>query len=120
MEQHANLCDLGFLYKFTKDDPAKVATYIRTYLRTSERIFKELGETARSGNSDDLYVKAHTVKPQVQYMGITSLHNVILKIEELTKSNPQSGEMMNLVGDALDIYEKSAEELRNHLATLES
>ena len=118
MQQDDKLFDLAFLTKFTKGDAAKIGQYISTYLRTSERIFQELAEAHNSGNADDVYVKAHTVKPQVQYMGIQSLQEAIIKIEEVAKSNPGSPELSELVEGALDIYKRSKEELQFHLKTL--
>lgn len=93
-------------------------SYINTYLRTSERIFNELEEAGNTSNAEDMYVKAHTVKPQVQYMGITKLQEILLNIEQLSRLDPGSSELSGLVDLAISIYKKSAEELRSYLKSM--
>ena len=112
MEQADKLCDLGFLTKFTKGDSVKIKNYIGTYLRTSQRIFEELKVAGREGNAGDMYTKAHTVKPQVQYMGIGKLQEVLIRIEQLSKEDPGSNELGSLVETAVSLYEKSTKELQ--------
>lgn len=120
MQQDDKLFNLTFLDKFTKGDTSKLVLYIQTYLRTSERIFEEMEEACKRGDADDLYVKAHTVKPQVQYMGIQSLQELLVKIEDLAKSNPGSDKLDELVNRALVIYSRSTGELQTYLAQLKS
>jgi hypothetical protein len=115
MENKATLYDLTYLRKFTRDDEAKVRKYIQTYLRTSERIFNELEKAGREGNWDDAYTKAHTVKPQVQYMGINQLMEIILEIENHAKIEPGTVSLANLVDQAMDIYKRSSIELMTYL-----
>jgi len=118
MEQGTAFYDLSFLKKFTKDNPDKVEQYIRTYLRTSERIFSELEEAGKQDNWDDLYIKAHSVKPQVQYMGIASLQEVLLEIEHITKLNPEPDKLRILVSDAMQLYKRSSDGLRMYLSEM--
>lgn len=115
MEKTPELCDLSFLIKFTKGDKEKIERYIQTYLRTSARIFEELEQAGMQGNWEDAYIKAHTVKPQVQYMGIASLLELIMEIEDRAKNSPGSVDLSGLVNQAIVIYDTSAEELRNYL-----
>ena len=115
MANDMQLYDLAFLKKFTHGDAVKVERYIQTYLRTSGRIFDELEDSCRQGNWEDVYIKAHTVKPQVQYMGISSLQEAILEIENLTKKDPGNVGLKDLVMSAMDIYRKSAIQLENYL-----
>ena len=115
MENNGTLYDLAFLKKFTNNDPQKVERYIQTYLRTSERIFAELEEAGAHGSWEDAYTKAHTVKPQVQYMGIASLLELIMEIENKAKADPGSTSLSELVGRAAQVYKKSSIELMTYL-----
>ncbi len=115
MGNNTTLFDLTYLRKFTNNDEAKVGKYIQTYLRTSERIFNELEKAGRDGNWDDAYSKAHTVKPQVQYMGIGQLMEIILEIENRAKIEPGAVSLADLVEQAIDIYKRSSIELMTYL-----
>jgi len=118
MDKATAFYDLSFLKKFTKDNPNKMEQYIHTYLRTSERIFAEFEQAGEQGNWNDLYIKAHSVKPQVQYMGITSLQEVLLEIEHIVKLNPEPDKLRILVSDALQLYKRSSDGLRNYLSEM--
>ena len=118
MENNTTLYDLTFLNKFTQGDPEKVERYVQTYLRTSERIFSELEDAGRQGSWEDAYTKAHTVKPQVQYMGIDSLLKIIMEIEHKAKNEPGSANLAELVTKAMELYNRSANELRSYLQDL--
>lgn len=120
MEQKTTLCDLSFLTKFTKGDAGKIAQYIKTYLRTSERIFSELEAASVNMNPEEIYVKAHTVKPQVQYMGIKSLQELLVKIEDLTRAGTVSSELKEMVNEALEIYVRSKDELKAKLSDFDA
>ncbi len=115
MGNNATLYDLSYLKKFTNNDEGKVEKYIKTYLRTSERIFSELEKAGKDGNWDDAYTKAHTVKPQVQYMGIGQLMDIILEIENRAKIDPGTVSLAELVEQAMDIYKRSSIELMTYL-----
>lgn len=110
--------DLSFLQKFTKGDNAKMGQYINTYLRTSERIFKELIQACSDRDWESLYIKAHSIKPQVQYMGISALQGLIVEIENDAKLNPIPEKLEILVKNASDIYYKSADELKLFLSEM--
>ena len=115
MQNDAVLYDLAFLHKFTKGDRAKIERYIQTYLRTSERIFNELEDAGKKGSWDDAYTKAHTVKPQVEYMGINSLLDIIREIENKSQLDPDGASLSDLVEAAVDIHKRSAAELLTYL-----
>lgn len=115
MDKELQLYDLAFLEKFTRGDRAKMERYIQTYLRTSGRIFDELEESGRKGMWEDVYIKAHTVKPQVQYMGISSLQDLILEIEMVTKQERGHEILEELVDSAMKIYRRSAAQLQDYL-----
>ncbi len=89
--------------------------YIQTYLRTSERIFNELEDAGKRGSWDDAYTKAHTVKPQVEYMGINSLLDIIREIENKSQLDPDGASLSDLVETAVDIHKRSAAELLTYL-----
>jgi len=119
MDQSSVLFNLSFLENFTKRDMKKVKLYISTYLRTSQRIFTDMEVACSQQDWESVYLRAHSVKPQVQYMGITALFELIVEIENNAKENPIADKIESLVPKAMELYARSSEQLTSHLAQME-
>ncbi len=81
------MVDLTFLKKFTKDDPIKMKRYISLYLDVAPKTFEEMQRNLTNKDWDQLRINAHSLKPQADFMGINSLKDELIKIEEAVKSN---------------------------------
>jgi HPt (histidine-containing phosphotransfer) domain-containing protein len=81
------MVDLTFLKKFTKDDPVKMKRYISLYLEVAPKTFTEMQRNLQNGDWEQLRINAHSLKPQADFMGITSLKEALSKIEEAVKTN---------------------------------
>lgn len=81
------MVDLTFLKKFTKDDPRKMKRYISLYLEVAPKIFEEMQRNLENGDWEQLRINAHSLKPQADFMGINSLKEALIKIEEAVKLN---------------------------------
>lgn len=81
------MIDLTFLKNFTKDDPKKMKRYITLYLDVAPKTFEEMQRNLQSGDWEQLRINAHSLKPQAEFMGIRSLKEELIKIEEAVKSN---------------------------------
>ncbi len=81
------MVDLSFLKKFTKDDPIKMKRYISLYLDVAPKTFKEMQENLKNGDWDQLRINAHSLKPQADFMGIKSLKEELIKIEDAVRLN---------------------------------
>jgi HPt (histidine-containing phosphotransfer) domain-containing protein len=81
------MVDLSFLKKFTKDDHIKMKRYISLYLDVAPKTFKEMQENLKNGDWDQLRINAHSLKPQADFMGIKSLKEELIKIEEAVRLN---------------------------------
>ena len=79
--------DLTFLKKFTKDDPKKMKRYIGLYLDVAPKTFDEMKRNLANGDWEQLRINAHSLKPQADFMGIHSLKEELLKIEESVRTN---------------------------------
>jgi len=79
------MVDLTFLKKFTKDDPKKMKRYISLYLDVAPKTFEEMQRNLNDGDWEQLRINAHSLKPQTDFMGITSLKEELIKIEEAVK-----------------------------------
>ena len=85
------MVDLTFLRKFTKDDPIKMKRYISLYLDVAPKTFEEMQRNLQDGDWEQLRINAHSLKPQAEFMGINSLKEELIKIEEAVKANNLDG-----------------------------
>lgn len=108
------MVDLTFLRKFTKDDPIKMKRYISLYLDSAPKTFEEMQRNLDNGDWEQLRINAHSLKPQADFMGIESLKEELIKIEEAVKLNHLDG-IVNLFNSALTISTASENALRKML-----
>jgi len=80
------MVDLTFLKKFTKDDPKKMKRYISLYLDVAPKTFEEMKRNLANEDWEQLRINAHSLKPQADFMGINSLKEELIKIEEAVKT----------------------------------
>jgi HPt (histidine-containing phosphotransfer) domain-containing protein len=76
------MVDISFLESFTKGDKNKMRRYIQMYLDNSPSIFEKMNSALESENWESLKINAHSLKPQVDYMGIPELKKCLSSIEE--------------------------------------
>jgi HPt (histidine-containing phosphotransfer) domain-containing protein len=81
------MIDLTFLKKFTKDDSQKMKRYISLYLDVAPKTFEEMQRNLNEKDWEQLRINAHSLKPQADFMGISSLKEALIKIEEAVKLN---------------------------------
>lgn len=81
------MIDLTFLEKFTKGDPNKMKRYISLYLEVAPKTFEEMKRNLESKDWEQIRIKAHSLKPQVDFMGIIELKKLLIEIEEAVKVN---------------------------------
>lgn len=108
------MVDLTFLKKFTKDDPKKIRRYISLYLDVAPKTFDEMKRNLANEDWEQLRINAHSLKPQADFMGINSLKEELIKIEEAVKSN-NFDDLKNLLNTSLKIAADSGVILKEML-----
>jgi HPt (histidine-containing phosphotransfer) domain-containing protein len=108
------MVDLSFLKKFTKEDPLKMKRYISLYLDVAPKTFEEMLRNLKDGDWEQLRINAHSLKPQADFMGISSLKEELIKIEEAVKLG-HCDVVENLFNASLAISTNSEEALREML-----
>jgi HPt (histidine-containing phosphotransfer) domain-containing protein len=93
------MVDLSFLENFTKGDTQKMKRYINIYLSIAPEAFSQMKQHVLNKEWEQLRVKAHSLKPQADYMGIPSLKAVLVEIEQ----NVQRGRLTRLS----ELYKKA-------------
>ncbi len=109
------MVDLTFLKKFTKDDPKKMKRYLSLYLDVAPKTFDEMKRNLANKDWEQLRINAHSLKPQADFMGIDSLKEELIKIEEAVKAN-NIDVLENLVNTSLKISADSERILKEMLA----
>ena len=112
------MVDLSFLKQFTKGDPQKIKRYIKLYLDVAPTTMEEMKRHLIQKDWDQLRIKAHSLKPQTDYMGIIELKEEFTKIEEAVKSNDYD-RIEVLLQSSFAIATQSEIELRSILEQLE-
>ena len=118
MEISSNLVDLSFLVKFTKGDKNKIKYFIEMYLRTASNLFNEMGETIDGMSNDELYSRAHSLKPQCAYVGIIGLKELLVEIENAAKENLDRNAINELVHKAIELNNNGMAELEKQLESV--
>ncbi|WP_373551412.1 Hpt domain-containing protein [Haliscomenobacter sp.] len=111
------MVDLSFLKKFTKEDPQKMKRYISLYLDVAPKTFEEMQRNLNDGDWEQLRINAHSLKPQADFMGISSLKEELIKIEEAVKLGNYDV-VEKLFNASLVISTNSEEALREMLGQL--
>jgi HPt (histidine-containing phosphotransfer) domain-containing protein len=106
------MVDLSFLEKFTKGDKKKMKRYIKIYLSIAPATFQDMEQHVKTQDWEELRIKAHSLKPQADYMGIPSLKAVLMEIEESVQ-NKQFGKLAGLFEEALSIHSQSVPQLKS-------
>jgi HPt (histidine-containing phosphotransfer) domain-containing protein len=111
------MVDLTFLKKFTKEDPNKMKRYISLYLDVAPKTFEEMQSNLKDGDWEQLRINAHSLKPQADFMGISSLKDELTKIEEAMKMNHLDGieQLLNATITLSITYEHELKEMLNQM-----
>ena len=100
------MIDFTFLKKLSRGDITKMKRYISLYLTVAPEIFERMHKNVEQENWPDLFLNAHSIKPQTDYMGIESLKSVLIEIEESIK-NKNFRSLKDLYNKAYKIHEES-------------
>jgi HPt (histidine-containing phosphotransfer) domain-containing protein len=109
------ITDLTFLRQFTREDKSKMGKYIQMFLVNAPIQVKAMQEYLREEKWDELRIAAHSLKPQLEYMGIKNLKEIAQQIEENTKGSQQLENIPFLVTELSVGCESAIAELQEYL-----
>jgi hypothetical protein len=118
MEPEKSIPDLSFLRKFAEGDNDKMKYYIGLYLKTAPRLFEGLKKAMKLRNYDDLYIKAHSLKPQTAYVGLTGLNETLTNVENAARNHLDWSIIQALFEKADDLNKRGTTELESILKEL--
>ncbi len=110
--------DLTYLKQFSGGDSERIKKYVNIYLKTAPSEVLKMANAIEVGDYHSIYRAAHGLKPQVMYMGIKSMEEMIRKIENNAKNNENLNELPNQIKIANTIFQQSFDELHDAILQL--
>jgi HPt (histidine-containing phosphotransfer) domain-containing protein len=115
MNPDTTYIDLSYLEEFTRGDKQKLHRYLEMYLKTAPSVINEFQSLLEQQNLADLKLKAHSIKPQAQYLGIAALKDVLIEIESIIRNNGNKDKLPRLVEEAERIGDAAEAEINSLL-----
>jgi HPt (histidine-containing phosphotransfer) domain-containing protein len=103
--------DLDYLERFCKGDRQRMERYIAMYVQGAPDLFTKLSAALAANDGEALAVSAHSLRPQVNYMGAQALFDKLTALEQCARSEGAAA-CTGLVGEVLELNGKVMAELR--------
>ncbi|MBS1644433.1 MAG: response regulator [Bacteroidetes bacterium] len=103
--------DMSFLNQFTGGKSEKVEKYVGMFLENAPRLLRQLDEALANNNLADAKIAAHSLKPQLGYMGIKEEFSNIFLIEQTAGGAGDSTKLATLTEHLHLVCQKAFEEL---------
>lgn len=104
--------DLTFLSNFTGNDQEKVKKYVSMFLDRAPELLDGIQQGMANKDYDKLRSNAHSLKPQLGYMGIQSLVADVQAIENYAGEGKNLEVLPGLVQNVMQTMQQALVELR--------
>jgi len=115
--ENTQILDLTFLKEFCSNDHKNMAQYIHTFLETVPEELRLIQEASTRQQWMEVKSIAHSLKPQVMFIGLLELQQILEKIELQVRDNSNEN-VPSLVADLEQAMEKATDILIETLITL--
>jgi hypothetical protein len=115
MKPQTKTVDLSFLESFAKGNTEKIIFYLKMYLDTAPKLFDQLLNHALGKKWEDVYLKAHNLKAQVQYVGVIGMKELLEEIELISKEKEDKSSLAELVFAAVKLNNHAISELSSYI-----
>ena len=109
--------DMSFLTQFTGGNPEKQEKYIKMFLENGPLLLSNIETGLAEANYEMVRIAAHSMKPQLSYMGVKEEVSNILKIEQSSASSAHHDELPALVHQLRKVCDKAFTELKRKLSS---
>ena len=103
--------NLDFLKQFTNNDPTKMKKYIGMFLENAPKLLNRLEQGMAVQDYEEVKIAAHSLKPQMSYMGIDEELSHIFMIEQLAGSQSHTEQLPGLVSNLVRVCHQVYAEL---------
>src|SRR6187549_193321 len=108
----SEIIDLTFLNSFTGGNQEKNSKYIKMFLQHAPVLFGDIQTGLKNADWPSLKTSAHSLKPQISYMGIKSAEELIKTIERDAGDKTNLENLSEKVAALKGILEKALPELQ--------
>jgi HPt (histidine-containing phosphotransfer) domain-containing protein len=113
------MIDLTFLSSFAGGDKAKMAKYIGIFMKSFPGLLQMLETKLEAADYPGVRTAAHSLKPQITYMGIKSLEDLVKTIEHTAGSATELDQLPSRIATLKAGILDAAKELEQELAKLQ-
>lgn len=107
--------DNNFLDKFTNGNKEKRDKYIRMFLDNCPKLLAQIDTALSEEQYENLRVAAHSLKPQLSYMGVSEEVSNILLIEQSAGTGTHRDRLPAWISHLKKVCEKAFSELNDIL-----
>jgi signal transduction histidine kinase/DNA-binding response OmpR family regulator/Tfp pilus assembly protein PilF len=104
--------DRAFLLQFTGGKLDKVGKYIGMFLDNAPRLLKQIDDALATNDLPALKIAAHSLKPQLTYMGVKEELSNIFLIEQTAGEAAHAGRLPELIHNLHLVCAQAFEELK--------
>ncbi len=104
--------DMQFLKQFTGGNPEKMAKYIGMFLDNGPKLLANVNKALEEKDYASLKIAAHSLKPQLSYMGVKEDVSHIFLIEQTAGESAHFERLPSLVANLNLLCEKAFAELK--------
>lgn len=111
----ARITDPRFLLSFAGQDVNKQKKYVQIFLQNAPRLLDQVLQGAASGDYEKLKIAAHSLKTQLNYMGVKEEISHIYELEQLAAQRGSAEQIAELVANMQKVCERAFGELEEML-----
>lgn len=107
--------DMNFLQQFTKGDATKQNKYILMFLENAPKLLAQLHLGLSNNDFEMIKIAAHSLKPQLSYMGVTEDVSNVFMLEQSAGETAHQSLIPDLVQHVEKVCSKAFEELNLYM-----
>jgi hypothetical protein len=107
-----HVTDMAFLKQFTSGNVEKMNKYINMFLENAPRLLANIEDSLKVKDYSSLKIAAHSLKPQLSYMGVKEDVSHIFLLEQTAGESAHYERLPELVPPLKRVCDKAFEELR--------
>ena len=109
--------DMAFLKQFTGGNPDKMNKYIGMFLDNAPKLLATIKSSLEQKDYPQVKVAAHSLKPQLSYMGVKEDLSHIFMMEQTAGESAHHDRLPQLLENLEMVCDKAFEELKTIAAT---
>ena len=113
-----SVTDLSYLREIAMGDDSIVIETTEAFLDDAPAAIENIQQHYDNEEWQQLYKKAHKIKPNLKYMGMEQAHELILDIEEQAKTGEISDNFGNKVSEFCSLCRQALDELSDKIEAL--